>query len=725
MTGLLAKAGETVHVIAHRWDGAPKAREESVGGRLIVHRVALDEVPSDSGRLARRAGSKQVPQGLLASSFPSQAFSWQAAFLAERLIENDAIDVIEAQEWEAPLYYFQLRRALSLGPATRPPCVVHLHSPSEQIFAANGWDVTVADYPPAAALEEYSIANADALLCPSRFLAAQAIARYGIDPSLVNVIPYPLGDSSRLDRDAHTWSAGSICHVGRLELRKGILEWVDAVATVAPDYPELRVDFVGGDTPVDVAGGVSVGDAVRARVPRRIRRQFRFHGVRDRRGVLAVLSRARVAVVPSRWENFPYSCIESMSSGLPVIASPNGGMREMVADGTSGWIAPDAAPAGLASALRRALETPASRLQQMGEAAAESIRRICDNDAIVARHIEFKRRVASTPARPPVHVASSSAVGSDFSRIAPLVHAPAGFQGAGASAQPTATPGSRRGIGVIVICPSNALPLDSCLSSVRGQTEPPAAVCVICDRPASLASTISSAEGWQVVAPAHSRADDVEMTAAWRMTSNGQSLLGLAFIDSRMRLEPVFLATCATAFSEDDRLGILSAWTHETAPRDLVRIQPNPGVPYLWGDKLITPYVAVRAEALEEIIRPSGAGPIWSRRTAFDRVIQSGWAALTYPDVLGAIILDRDDPAAREEVVRYSTIARAVQRLHTPILRWLLACSPEERLALLRQGLRSPRRSAQWLAERTLRGWRALPVGRQVEADSTHATRRS
>jgi glycosyltransferase involved in cell wall biosynthesis len=709
MTDLLAKAGETVHVIAHRWDGAPKAREESADGRLIVHRVALDEVPSDSGRLARPAGSEQVPQGLLASSFPSQAFSWQAAFLAERLIENDAIDIIEAQEWEAPLYYFQLRRALNLGPARRPPCVVHLHSPTEQIFAANHWDVRVADYAPAVALEEYSITNADALLCPSRFLAAQAIARYRIDPSLVNVIPYPLGDSWRVDRDADTWSAGSICHVGRLELRKGILEWVDAVAMVASDYPDMRVDFVGGDTPVDVTGGVSVGDAVRARVPRRIRRQFRFHGVRDRRGVLAVLSRARVAVVPSRWENFPYSCIESMSSGLPVLASPNGGMREMVDDGTSGWIAPDAGPAGLASALRRALETPASRLQQMGDAAAETIRRICDNDAIVARHLEVKRRVASTPARRPVHVAPSSDVapsdvGSGFRRIAP----------------------PRRGIGVIVICPSDASPLDSCLSSIREQTEPPAAVCVICDRPTSLASTISSADGWQIVAPAQLRPDDVEMTAAWRMASGGQSLLGLAFIDSRMRLEPEFLARCATAFSEDDRLGIVSAWTHETAPKDRVRIQPNPGVPYLCGDKLITPYVAVRAEALEEIIRPSGAGPTTcARRTAFDRVMQSGWAALTYPAVLGTIAFDRDDPAAREEVVRYSTIARALQRLHTPILRWLLACSPEERLALLRQGLRSPRRSVQWLAERTLRGWRALPAGRQVEADSPHATRRS
>ncbi|MGH9174265.1 MAG: glycosyltransferase, partial [Vicinamibacterales bacterium] len=135
MTDLLAQAGETVHVIAHRWDHAPAVREESNGGRLIVHRVALDEPIADRWTLSDISSREQVPRGLLASYFPAQAFSWQASLLAEQLIDREGIDVIEAQEWEAPLYYLQLRRALNLGPAARPPCVVHIHSPSERIFA--------------------------------------------------------------------------------------------------------------------------------------------------------------------------------------------------------------------------------------------------------------------------------------------------------------------------------------------------------------------------------------------------------------------------------------------------------------------------------------------------------------------------------------------------------------------------------------------------------------
>ncbi len=390
---LLARAGERVHVVAHRWEGAPLPREEFLDGRLVLHRVALDDAPP-AGVADPVTAPAGVPVALLASRFPAQAFAWQAALRAEALAVSEGIDVIEAQEWEAPLYYLLLRRALGLGPARRPPCVVHIHSPSERIFAANGWDTAVADYAPAAALEEYCITTADAVLAPSRFVADETVARYALDPALVTVVPYPRGDVPVVARSAQVWAAGSICHVGRLELRKGVLEWADAIAMVAADQPDLRFDFVGGDTPVHVTGGSTVGRAMLARLPRRVRGQVHFHGTRDRAGVLEVLAGARVAVVPSRWENFPYSCIEAMSTGLPVVASPNGGMREMLRDGESGWIAPEVTPSGLAHALRRALATSAAERQEMGRAAAAAIRRVCDNDTIVRRHLEVKSRLA-------------------------------------------------------------------------------------------------------------------------------------------------------------------------------------------------------------------------------------------------------------------------------------------------------------------------------------------
>src|ERR1700730_11530576 len=97
--------------------------------------------------------------------------------------------------------------------------------------------------------------------------------------------------------------------------------------------------LIGGDTSFSGTGGGSARGVVRARIPPVLRSRFRFFDAVPRHQLLVHLTRARIAVVPSRWENFPYACIEAMASGLPVLVSPAGGMAEMVEDGRAGGVA--------------------------------------------------------------------------------------------------------------------------------------------------------------------------------------------------------------------------------------------------------------------------------------------------------------------------------------------------------------------------------------------------
>lgn len=354
VANLLATAGETVHVVGQLWEGAERPVEERHGGRLVIHRLPFEDF---------------------------QGFARRAALLAERLVESEGIDLIEAQEYEAPLWCFQLRRALGMGPRRQPPCVVHLHSPTELIARHNEWP---PDYPGAAAamrLEAESLGRADALLCPSRFLARQAAERYGLPEGAVRVIPLPLGDGAEIERSPGVWERGTVCYVGRLERRKGILEWLDAAAAVAPGRPEATFEFLGADV---------LDGRAEARVPRAMRDRFRFRGGQPRSALRGFLAGARIAVVPSRWENFPNTCVEAMASGLPVIATRQGGMAELIADGESGWLVDDADPRQLAAALERALATPPGRLREMGRRAAHDVARLCANDRVLAAHLAFR-----------------------------------------------------------------------------------------------------------------------------------------------------------------------------------------------------------------------------------------------------------------------------------------------------------------------------------------------
>ena len=110
---LLAETGETVHVIGQLWSGAENSLEERSGGKLIIHRLPLEDWSSSGQRPSSLLKDREV-KALFESGFYPQCFSWQAALLTEQLVEEEGIDIIEAQEYEAPLYYFQLRRALGL-----------------------------------------------------------------------------------------------------------------------------------------------------------------------------------------------------------------------------------------------------------------------------------------------------------------------------------------------------------------------------------------------------------------------------------------------------------------------------------------------------------------------------------------------------------------------------------------------------------------------------------
>jgi glycogen(starch) synthase len=397
---LLAEAGETVHVIGQLWRDANREVEESHGGRLIVHRLPYQDWDSDGPRFQLWDFTLS---GLFRSDFPPRCFAWQAGLLAERLVESEGIDLIEAQEYEAPLWFFQLRRSLGMGPRRQPPCLVHLHSPTEPIALHNEWDLTRPDVAAAMRLEEETIRAADALVCPSRFLARQAEERYGLAADGVHVIPLPLGGGSPLERSPDVWDHGSICYVGRLERRKGILEWIDAAVAVAPKNPDVRFGFVGPN--VLGLGWISGEDLVERRIPPEVRDRFGFHGSQPRAELPRFLRQARIAVVPSRWENFPNTCVEAMASGLPVLATRQGGMAEMIVDGESGWLADEATPEALADALRRALATPPERLREMGRNAAAAVARICNNRAILDQHLAFRaeaaRRGASRSLVPP------------------------------------------------------------------------------------------------------------------------------------------------------------------------------------------------------------------------------------------------------------------------------------------------------------------------------------
>jgi glycosyltransferase involved in cell wall biosynthesis len=107
---------------------------------------------------------------------------------------------------------------------------------------------------------------------------------------------------------------------------------------------------------------VIAGDGpLRARVPDA--RGFVPHDELQR-----LYARAAVVACPSRREGFGVACLEAMAHGRPVVATPVGGLRDLVVDGETGVVVPPRDPAALRAALQRLLGDPELR-RRLGAAA--------------------------------------------------------------------------------------------------------------------------------------------------------------------------------------------------------------------------------------------------------------------------------------------------------------------------------------------------------------------
>jgi len=56
----------------------------------------------------------------------------------------------------------------------------------------------------------------------------------------------------------------------------------------------------------------------------------RFHGLKSKPEVAEYMRQCDFFVLPSLWENLPCVLIEAMASGIPVIATDVGGVKEMI-----------------------------------------------------------------------------------------------------------------------------------------------------------------------------------------------------------------------------------------------------------------------------------------------------------------------------------------------------------------------------------------------------------
>lgn len=323
----------------------------------IVHVVVAGEVGGAERMLVDLAGRGARDRHSVALVTPSDRL--------RQLFREAGLDVDDrGPAKEGPLTYL----SRSLGPrdtawvteilGKRNADLVHLHTFASQVVGTRAarkigarvvrteHSTRVYDDPTCWPFSRWSLKRVDAVVSISEHVARVARAKApwvaaklrvvanGVDTGHFAPVPAAEGATSNAPL--------RFVALGRLDPRKGLDTALDALAQV----PNAVLDIVGDG---DVRGAL---EAQTARLG--LGERVRFVGFVD--DVRASIARADVALSSARAEGLGIALLEAMAMERAVVALPTGGIPEIVADGSTGWLAHGSDAVALARVMRDAVE---------------------------------------------------------------------------------------------------------------------------------------------------------------------------------------------------------------------------------------------------------------------------------------------------------------------------------------------------------------------------------
>jgi glycosyltransferase involved in cell wall biosynthesis len=116
---------------------------------------------------------------------------------------------------------------------------------------------------------------------------------------------------------------------------------------------------------------------------------------------LTRLQQAAVFALPSFSEGLPMGLLEAMAAGLPVLATPVGGIPEVITDGVEGFLVDPGDVGALTDRLSRLLSDENLR-GRMGRAARHKAEALFTVDVILPQLEQLYTRLGATPCCRPV-----------------------------------------------------------------------------------------------------------------------------------------------------------------------------------------------------------------------------------------------------------------------------------------------------------------------------------
>ncbi len=230
---------------------------------------------------------------------------------------------------------------------------------------AHGYDISMVLRDTKMRRQYLQLEAADGIITMSE-VSRKRLIDLGLSGKKIHVIPYgievPDMPFTRKGQDTIRCLA-----VGRMVAKKAPLVTLQSFRQALADYPQLRLDYVGG--------GELYNEAQRYVRDNHLSNRITLHGAQPNTVVQTLMKQADIFVQHSRRdpqtgdeEGLPVGILEAMAAALPVASTRHAGIPEAVVEGETGYLVEEGDVEGMAHCLVRLAEDPAlrSRFGQAG-----------------------------------------------------------------------------------------------------------------------------------------------------------------------------------------------------------------------------------------------------------------------------------------------------------------------------------------------------------------------
>lgn len=307
-------AGHSVHMLALSEDDKPAA--PFVHPRFRLTHLAGSEIAE-----ARRA---------LACRNPGAAGQQLVTRRVRSILAEEKVDLIEGQDYLAPLHDLAMRRRFGHMPEC-PPIAVFGHG-MLRIMSPD-----TAEFPTHANLREFTAEItcaewADRVLSPSTAYTRQ-LSRQLRRMDHVRLVREPFLRASPLPPRGE---GGVFCMLGRISFTKGPDRLAHFANSIRGRWPIERLLFVGAPRRSPF-GDRNMGEDALRRLHPELRAKAEFTGSLPREEVIGLVESAHFHVNLSRFESYSYAQMETLMAGVAPVVMEGTAMAEL--------LPPSAAPA--------------------------------------------------------------------------------------------------------------------------------------------------------------------------------------------------------------------------------------------------------------------------------------------------------------------------------------------------------------------------------------------